>query len=805
MGTVGQDLRYSIRLLLRSPGFAAIAIAALAVGIGANTAIFTVVDSVLLRPLGFAAPEQLVMVWEHNRRLGNDRNSISPANYRDWRAQNTVFEKMSLIIDGTGSLTGAGEPEEISLQIVEPEFFPLLGVQPALGRVFSADDAEIRDYRTVVLSHSLWVRKFGADPSIVGRTITFDGRPNTVTGVMPSTFPSLGRKTEMWTAMKLDPARDYRKRAGRYARAIARIKPGVTREQAQAEMTVIASRLEKAYPEFNPNWGANVVTLRDQLVGGVQTSILIFQGAVGLVLLIACANVANLLLARATSRRREIAIRYSLGAAASRVARQLLTESLLLATAGGALGLLFAYWTIAALQLVAPRSLPRLNEINLDWRVFAFTAALTLVTGILFGLAPALSGSHIRLAETMRAGGASTASSRLLSLRGLFVAAQVAFSLVLLTGAGLLVRSFVKLQAVDPGFQPAHVLTANVSLPSAGYEDAGKRVAFFKDAVDRVQHLPGVTSASSITFLPFAGMGAGTDYLVVGRPKPSPAEAAGADIRIIHPDYFRTMGIPLRRGRAFNQDDYRDQAPRTFVVSESLVRQQFPNQDAIGQRLVVDMGDATPGVIVGIVGDIKHSGLDSKAYPTIYYSHPQLPFAFMTFVVRTAGEPMSIAPALQAVVHQMNPQLPVSDVESMDDLIARSVSQPRFQTLLLGFFAAAALLLAAIGIYGVMSYAVAQRTSEIGLRMALGADASGVMAMVLRQGMQVVSLGLVIGVAASLMMARLLKTLLFEVEPTDTLTFVAVASAMSLVALMACFVPARRAMRVDPLVALRWE
>lgn len=805
MGTLGQDLRYTVRLLMRAPGFAAVAVCALALGIGANTAIFTVVNSVLLRPLGFHDPDRLVMVWENSRQHNQPRNVISPGNYRDWREQSGVFERMSLILDGTANLTGTGEPEEIRMQMVEPEFFPLLGAQAAYGRVFTQDDAEIRDFRVVILSHSLWLRKFGGDPGVVGRSINLDGRPQTIVGVMPASLPFVGRKTDVWTAMKLDPGRDYRKRAGRYARCLARLKPGVTLEQAQTEMTGIASRLELTYPEFDKNWGVTVLSLRDQIVGGVQTSLLIFQGAVGFVLLIACANVANLLLARATSRRREIAIRLSLGANRVRVIRQLLTESVLLAVAGGAIGLVLARWGITALQAAGPRNLPRLDEVTLDWRAFAFTAAISLFTGILFGLAPALTGGRGRLHEALRAGSGTTASGRILSLRSAFVALQVALALVLLAGAGLLVRSFVNLQSVDPGFQPHNVLTAGVSLPYAGYTDAAQRVAFFREAVARLQQLPGVKAASAITFLPFSGPAAATGFNVVGRPQPKPGEVPVTEVRIVHPDYFRTMGIPLRRGRIFNMDEYRAGTPRAFVVSETLARKEFPNEDPLGRQLVVSMGDQTPGVIVGVVGDIKYNTLDGEVRPMVYYSHPQLPMSFMTLVVRTEGEPMGMANAVQRVVHQMNPLQPISDVESMDDLIARSVAQPRFQMALLTVFAAAALLLAAVGIYGVMSYSVSQRTAEIGVRMALGADAGDVMGMVLGQGIAVAGVGLAVGLAASLWLTRLLKSLLFEVVPTDAATYVAVAFAMGLVAVLACYLPARRAMRVDPLVALRWE
>ncbi len=551
MGALGQDLRFAARLLVRAPAFTVIAILALALGIGAGTTVFTVVNSVLLRPLGFRDPDGLVMGWENNRLRIRKRNVVSPANYRDWRAQSASFSGMSIIIDGTANVTGGGNPEEVRFQAVEPPFLPPLGVEAAYGQTFLKEDAHPNEMRAAILSHAFWIRRYGGDPAVLGRTIVVDGRPVNVVGVMPAQFPALGSRIDLWTAYTMDPGRDYRLRSGRYARVIARLKPGVSIERVQSEMSLIGDRLEKAYPKFNTNWGVTVVGIHDQVVGGVRTALFVFLGAVALVLLIACSNVANMLMARAATGEREMAIRLSLGAARSRLIRQLLTESVLLALGAAGLGVLLAFWGLTAVQAAHPNNLPRLEEITLDWRALAFTVVLSIATGILFALAPAWFSGRISLNNALKEADRNPSSGRSGSLRNLLVVGPVTLSLVPLAGAGLLIRSFVRLQAVDPGFQPHNVLTLNVNLPDTRYSEPRQRVTFFRTAVERVQKVPGVSAASAITFLPFAGMGAATDFRVVDKPVPRDGAAPVADVRVV-PGLLPDDGHPAAQGTSIS-------------------------------------------------------------------------------------------------------------------------------------------------------------------------------------------------------------------------------------------------------------
>ncbi|MDX2149349.1 MAG: ABC transporter permease [Bryobacteraceae bacterium] len=805
--TLATDVKFAFRLFWKNRAFTLLAVSALALGIGANTAIFTVVDGVLLRPLGFREPERLVMIWEHN--IGRDRpfNVVAPANYLDWKNEAKSFESWSLLQGMTMNLTGYGDPEELAVDLVEPGYFEVLGVQPKLGRTFRAEEAGIREARAVVLSHGLWQRRFGGDPSIIGRSITMDSQPVNVVGVMPANLPAIGRQPQFWTAFQLDPARNYRQRAGRYLRVVARLKPGVPAAQAQAELKGIAARLEQRYPEFNKNWSVNVVPLQENMTRGVRTALLVFLGAVGFVLLIACANVANLLLSRAAARRREMAVRLSLGAVRGRLIRQLLTESVLLALAGAALGVVLAYLGVEALRLAKPQGLPRLDEIALDGRVLLYTGLLAVVTGIVFGLSPALAAGRVNLNDTLkeggRPGGSLSGGGR---LRNAFVVVQVALSLVLLTGAGLMIRSFSKLLAVEPGFQPHGLLTMQLNLPrDPKFREANGQVQFYNALFDRIRRVPGVSSASGITWLPLTGPGAATSFSVVGRPEPAAGEFPVTEARPVMPGYFETLGIPLLRGRWMTEADNRPEAPRRFVVTEALVRQIFPNEDPIGKQLKVRMGDDKPGEIIGVVGDIKYNGPDGEVRATVYYPVAHLAVGFLSLVVRTQSDPMLLAPAITRAIRDVAPNQPVSEVRAADELLARSVAQPRFRTALLSIFAFIALVLAAVGVYGVMSYAVAQRTGEIGVRMALGAREGDVLRMVVAGGMKLALGGLLAGTVAALALTRWLKTLLFEVEATDPLTFASVAGTMALVAALACYLPARRAARLDPTVALRYE
>ena len=799
------DLRIAARGLARRPAFTGVVVLTLALGLGANSAIFSVVDGVLLRPLPYRDPARLVMLWEAETDEAEERNVVSPANFLDWQRQSTAFESMAAGVDWRANLTGDGAPEEIPVAFVSANFFPTLGVRPALGRVFTAAEDVAKGPSVVVISDALWRRRFGADRGIVGRNIILDGKPNEVVGVMPPGFRLEGRdhEAQLWAALGLDPARDYRKLAGRYLFSVARLKPGVTVERAGSELRTIASRLEQEHPSFNKGWTTNVVPLEEQVVGGVRRALFVLGGVVGFVLLIACANVANLQLAQAAARQREIAVRSALGASAWRLARQLLGESVLLAVAGGALGLLLAYWGTSALAALAPASLPRLHEVGLDGRTVVFTVLLSLLTGILFGVIPALYVARSDLQDTLKAGGRGAAGGRERARSGLVVS-QIALSLVLLVGAGLMLKSFARLLRVSPGFDAEHVLTAKLSLPRAKYPDDARRVAFFQEAVGRVAALPGVRAVGAINWLPLTGLSSATGFWVEGRPLPGPDEELATDVRAVDAGYFRAIGIPLRRGTSFTGRETAD-VPKTVVISEALAKAYFPGEDPIGQRVHMPWGDTLVAEIVGVVGDVKHAGLDSIAKPTMYWALPQFPYNFMTLVVRTTGDPSRLAGAVSNAVWSLDPDLPVADLKPMEAYLGDSVARRRFNATLLASFAGLALLLAAIGLYGVVSYSVVQHTREFGIRMALGASSAVVQRSVLRHSLLLATVGVAAGLAGALVLTRLLSGLLFEVSATDPAVYVAIALLLTAVALVAAYLPARRATRVDPLVALRYE
>jgi putative ABC transport system permease protein len=795
------DLRYAVRSLLKSPAFTIAAVLCLALAIGANTAIFSVIDSVLLRPLPFAQPERLVALWERNVKLSADRNSIAPANYLDWKARTRVFEQSAVYYKYRLALTGLGDPVEVPVEVTTASFLPLLGVAPELGRGFTEAEDRPGAESVVVLSYGFWRRHFNGDRGVLGRVIMLGGAPATVIGVMPAGFGLPGSDAELWTPLGLDPALDYRIRAGRYLKGLARLAPGVTAAEADAQLQALARQLEEEYPRFNGGWSAAVVPLTEQVVGAARRTIFVLAGVVAFVLLIACANVANLQLARAAGRRREIAVRAALGASRARVVRDLLTESVLLAMVGGGLGLLLALWGTEALVAAAPAGLPRADEIGISGRALLFTCVLSLATGVLFGLMPALQASRADLHETLKEGSRGTTANR---ARGLLVAAQLALSLVLLVGAGLMLRSFAELSRVSPGFTAEHLLTARVSLPDARYDTDPKQGALFASLLERARGLPGVRSASVINFLPFGGLGSATNYFIAGRPLPRPNDEPVATISAVDPDFFRTMEIPVLQGEPFTERDG-PTAPKKVAISRRLADEQFPGMDPIGQRILMPWRDTLVAEIVAVVGDVHSAGLDSMPRPTLYWNFAQFPWSGATVVVRTSGDPLSVAEPLRRELQAIDPELPLGRVKPMEAYLGDSVATRRFTMLLIGAFAAVAVILAAIGIAGVMTNGVAQRTREIGVRLALGARPADVLRMVLRQGMTMVAAGIVAGVLGALALTRVLQGLLYGTSPTDPLTFAGVAALLAVIALVATYLPARRATRVDPLEALRSE
>ncbi len=810
METLWQDLRLGARSLFKQPTFTIAAVIALALGIGANTAIFSVVDAVLLRALPYRDADRLVTVWEHNKTRGNTQNVINLGNFYDWKTQNRVFEDMATFFDLTANLTSGGEPEEIPSQIATPNLFNVLGVNPIMGRTFTEDDGKPGAARVVALSFGLWQRRFGGDPQIIGRKLILNGNETTVVGVMPADFNwhvkggSMTRKmAEMWAPWQIEES--MKQRRGRFASAVARLKPGVTFEQAQAEMNVIGGQLERSY-DFNANWGVNVVPLRTQFTGEIRLALFVLLGAVGMVLLIACANVANLLLARAAGRQREVAVRAALGAGRWRIVRQLLTESLLLAGLGGLAGLALAWWGTDLLVSLAPPDLLNLPQVKINAAVLGFTLAVSMLTGVIFGLVPAFEATRLNLTESLKEGGKNIGGGmRSHRLRNSLVVAEIALALVLLVGAGLLIRSFARLQGVDPGFNAHNVLTMKVSLPARKYDTDQKRIDFFRQAVAQMQTLPGVESAGAVSFLPFAAPHAGTGVEIEGRPKLPPGQGLNTGVIVTDLNYFRTMRIPLKRGRLFTDQEAAEMR-HVVVVNEAFAEKNFPGEDPLGKRVVIHMkNDNQPCEIIGIVGDSKHMNLDAEVKPMSYWPHPELTYSGMTFVIRTKGEPTAVANAARNVIRALDPEQPVADVRTMESLIGTSVARARFNTLLLTIFAVVALLLASLGIYGVMAYSVAQRTHEIGVRMALGARAGDVLRLVVRRGMALALGGVAIGVIASFALTRLMTTLLFNVSATDPLTFIGIPLLLSLVSLLACLIPARRAAKVDPMVALRYE
>ncbi len=809
MQTLLQDLRYGVRMLLKSPGFTLVAILTLAIGIGANTAIFSIVNGVLLKPLPYRAPEQLLRIYERSET--QPKFPMAIGNFQDYRAQNTTLDGLALYTRQDMELSQDNRPERLAALGVTAGFFELLGVQPLLGREFRREDELPGNGSIVILSHKLWERRFNSDASIIGKSILLSGRPYTVVGIMPAGVQHVGgdyrstahgESVDVWGPLEVGPKSG---RGSHFCNAVGRMKPGVSIAQANADLNGIAERLAQQYPNTNQPWRITTKSLHDEIVGNSRTSLLVLFGAVFFVLLIACVNVANLLLARATAREREIAIRTSVGAGRGRIVRQLLTESLLLAVISSTLGILLAQWAIDALSLLGPEQLPRLQAVSLDGRILLFTLGLTLLTGFLFGLAPALQAGNVNLIELLKEGGRGGASNRQRRLRDILVVVEVALALVLLVGAGLLIRSFWKLNQTNPGFTPANVLTSSLELPRARYDTPEKVTSFQQQLLAKIAAQPGVQSAGLTSDLPWTGYDENAGFTIEGKTFP-PNDGPGGRYHFVSSDYFSTIGVPLVAGRFFTANDGMN-SPNVVLINHSMAELYWPGESAVGKRFTFSNQPQEKDWynIVGVVGDVKDFPTSAAAVPAFYWATMQQAPRQTILAVRSTASPTALIEAVRNEVRALDKDLPLAEVKMLETVAATAVAGRRFMLWLVGFFALTALLLAAIGIYSVLSYLVAQRTHEIGVRMALGAQFSDVLRLVLRQGMALVTFGLAIGVAGALALTRLMKGLLFEVGASDPMTFVLVAALLAIVALIACYLPARRATKVDPMIALRYE
>jgi putative ABC transport system permease protein len=800
-----QDLSYGARMLLHKPAFTLVALIALALGIGASTAIFSIVNGILLRSLPYSNPDRIVMVWMDNHRLGLDQDWHSYPNYVDYRDQNQSFEQMAAFNDRSFNLTGSADPERVMGMWATASLFQVLGVQPSIGRAFRVEEEEPGKDLVVVISHGLWQRWFGSDPGIIGQQLIMNGTGRTVIGVMPPgvTFPS--KDAELWVPLAMGPG-GRNNRGGFSLKAIGLLRPAASIAQARADLGTIAGRLEQQY-SFLAGYGVNLVPLHDQVVGKIRPALLVLLAAVGFVLLIGCANIANLLLARAATREREIAIRTALGAHRWRLIRQLLTESLLLSLMGGAVGIAVAIVGLKFLISVSPPETPRLDQVTVDARVLLFALVVSLFTGALFGLAPALQSSKPNLNESLKEGGrTSSAGIRGSRVRGLLVISEVALSLVLLIGAGLMIKSFHRLQQVNLGFNPDRLLAMNVRLAGSKYRDGPQAAAFYQQVLQRIEALPGVQSAGAISTIFLSITPNSTIFSIEGRPPVQPAEQIEVPLDSVSPGYFQMMGVSLLRGREFDGSDGKD-SPPVVIINDTMARQFWPGEDPVGKRF--KFGDSSSDgpwlTIVGVVGDMRRTGFELKERPETFLPISQNPVSSMTFVVRGVSDPMPLAAGVRDQVWAVDHDQPVFDVKSMAKMLADMTSQRRLNMLLLGIFAGSALLLAAVGIYGVVSYAVSQRTHEIGVRLALGAGKGQVLGMVVRQAMLLALIGLVAGSVTSLLSTRLMVSLLYGVSPTDPFTFGSVPILLAAIAFLACYIPARRVTKVDPIKALRYE
>ncbi len=818
METLWYDLSHSIRVLSKHPGFTAVAVLSLAIGIGANSAIFSVTNALLLRPLPYTDADRLVILWSRSPGLNVPQDWFSPGQYLDIKTQNDVFDETSISIGGSFNLTGQGTPEHIDGARVSSSLFSLLEAGSLLGRVFLPEEDEPGKPQTVILSNGFWQRYFGADPEVIGRTLTLNGGDFTIVGVMPADFslnkevmPAVNGIQNADLLLPLPINESARANRGNEDFNIfARLKPGITIAQAQAEMDIIADRMKQQYPANYPPSGGltiSVVPLLEQVVGDISLSLRVLFGAVGFVLLIACANVANLLLSRAATRQKEIAIRAALGASRTRLIRQLLTESMLLALAGGSLGLLIALLAVKALRLFAPDNIPRLNEVGIDGRVMAFTCLIALLTGIVFGLAPALRASRVDLNEVLKEGGRSSGGasggggSR---TRKLLVVSEVALSLLLLIGAVLLLRSYQRIGNAYPGFNPHNVLSLRLQLPAARYPTPDSIISFFRRVGETLNRSPEIESAATTYSLPMSTVALAWEPIAIeGYVPENSQDSIISNVRIVSPDYFRTMSVPLLRGRYFDEHDIKG-APETVIVDETLAERFWPNEDPIGKRLQRG-GSSSWRTVVGVISDAKQYSSEKEPPIAVYFPFEQYVARSMFLVIRTIPDPAQMTPAITREIQTLDPDMPVFDVNTMDQRLHFSLARRRFSMFLLGAFAVIASILAAIGIYGVMSYSVTRRTHEIGIRVALGARSGSILTLVIRQGFVLASIGIGVGLIGAFLLTRVMSSLLFEVSATDPFTFVATPLLLASVSLLASYIPARRAARVDPMVALRCE
>ena len=813
MDTLFQDIRFGFRMLLKAPGFTAAAVVVLALGIGANTALFSVVNAVLLRPLPYPQPERLVQVWHtppQSSFPGATRFTVSPANYLDWASQNHSFEQMAIYGFMSFNLTGKGEPESILASRVSSNFFSVLRTQPMAGRIFTSDEDSSGHAKVVVISHSFWQSHLGGDPSAIGQTISLNNEPYTIVGIMPAKFgfPTSSDpkfQTQMWTPIAWTD-KDRAVRGNHNYFVIGRLKLNADLQQAKAEMNTISARLEQQYPADDKGWGASVIPLREQMVGEVRPALMILLGAVGFVLLIACANVANLVLVKTLARQKEIAIRTALGASSGRVLRQILAETMLLSLFGGILGLMVAHFSVRLIVAFLAKQLPFAAEISLDTQVLGYTLLVSLLTGVIAGVAPAFRATKTNLNDSLKTGlGRTDADSGGNRTRSLLVISEMALSLVLLIGAGLMIRSLSHLHNVDPGMDTHNVAITDLQLSRVKYAKTTQQAAFYDQLLQRLRGLPGVESASAIDVMPLSNGGSIQPIAVEGRPLVPMADQPEVAVRVIEPDFMRTMRIPLLQGRMLTNDDTEDR-PQAILISDAMAKRIWPGENPIGKRLTMTFFPEKIREVVGVVGNVKQDGLDvAEPVATLYLPMAQTPRSSMTVVIRAAAQPENLASAMANAVHEIDREQPMNDVVAMDTVLADSISQQRFNMLLLGAFAGLALLLAAIGLYSVLAYSVRRRVREIGVRMALGAQRMDVIRMILGQGVRMALVGVVIGVAAAFALTRLMASQLFQVSATDPLTFIGVAAMLVLVAMVACYIPAQRAAKVDPMVALRYE